>query len=69
LRARADGEAFRTDTGPNPKGLPSSLIQLRSAVWTGVTRDTRPAPDIECASHHERTCSSQGHSLWKRAVR
>jgi hypothetical protein len=29
---------------PNPKGLPSSLVQLRTAVWTGVTRDTRPIP-------------------------
>jgi hypothetical protein len=27
---------------PNPKGPPSSLVQLRIAVWTGVTRDTRP---------------------------
>ena len=26
-------------------GLPSSLVQLRSAVWTGVTRDTRPRAD------------------------
>src|SRR5262249_2377727 len=25
---------------PNPKGPPSSPVQLRSAVWTGVTRDT-----------------------------
>jgi hypothetical protein len=24
------------------KGLPSSLVQLRTAVWTGVTRDTMP---------------------------
>jgi hypothetical protein len=31
---------------PNSKGLPSSLVQLRIAVWTGVTRDTRPKPDI-----------------------
>ena len=28
------------------KGLPSSLVQLRIAVWTGVTRDTRPEPDM-----------------------
>ena len=26
--------------------IPSSLVQLRIAVWTGVTRDTRPRPDI-----------------------
>jgi hypothetical protein len=30
---------------PNPKDLPSSLVQLRIAVWTGDTRDTRPEPD------------------------
>src|ERR1700686_4248618 len=27
------------------KDLPSSLVQLRIAVWTGVTRDTGPQPD------------------------
>jgi hypothetical protein len=31
---------------PNPKGPPPSLVQLRFAVWTGVTRDTRPISDI-----------------------
>jgi hypothetical protein len=31
---------------PTSKGLPSSLVQLRSAVWTGDTRDTRPQPVI-----------------------
>ncbi len=30
----------------NPKGPPSSLAQLRSAVWTGSAGDTRPNPDI-----------------------
>jgi hypothetical protein len=30
---------------PTSKDLPSSLVQLRIAVWTGVTRDTRPTPD------------------------
>ena len=29
------------------KDLPSSLVQLRSAVWTGVTRDTRPIPELD----------------------
>jgi hypothetical protein len=28
------------------KDLPSSLVQLRNAVWTGDTRDTMPEPDI-----------------------
>ena len=28
------------------EGLPSSLVQLRSAVWTGDTRDTKPISDI-----------------------
>jgi hypothetical protein len=27
---------------PTSKGPPSSLVQLRIAVWTGDTRDTRP---------------------------
>jgi len=31
---------------PNPKDLPSSLVQLRIAVWTGDTRDTRPKPEV-----------------------
>src|SRR5262249_23323214 len=31
---------------PISKGLPSSLVQLRTAVWTGVTRDTMPGADI-----------------------
>jgi len=31
---------------PNPKGLPSSLVQLRTAVWTGDARVTRPAADF-----------------------
>ena len=26
--------------------IPSSLVQLRIAVWTGVTRDTRPLADL-----------------------
>src|SRR6202022_3208764 len=34
---------------PTSKDLPSSLVQLRSAVWTGDTRDTRPISDIGCA--------------------
>jgi tetratricopeptide (TPR) repeat protein len=37
---------------PTSKDLPSSLVQLRIAVWTGVTRDTGPIPDAECASQH-----------------
>ena len=31
---------------PNPKDLPSSLVQLRIAVWTGDTRDTRPTSEV-----------------------
>jgi hypothetical protein len=31
---------------PTSKDLPSSLVQLRIAVWTGVTRDTRPNCDM-----------------------
>jgi hypothetical protein len=33
--------------------IPSSLVQLRIAVWTGVTRDTRPITVI-----HDRTFAS-----------
>jgi hypothetical protein len=29
-----------------PKGLPPSLVQLRTAVWTGDARDTMPIGDI-----------------------
>src|SRR5436309_8912348 len=32
---------------PNPKGPPSSLVQLRTAVWTGDARDTRPIPELK----------------------
>src|SRR5438552_8025621 len=28
------------------KDLPSSLVQLRIAVWTGATRDTRPNSEV-----------------------
>jgi len=31
---------------PTSKDLPSSLVQLRIAVWTGVTRDTGPIAAI-----------------------
>jgi hypothetical protein len=35
---------------PTSKDLPSSLVQLRTAVWTGVTRDTMPGADISTAA-------------------
>jgi hypothetical protein len=31
---------------PTSKGPPSSLVQLRTAVWTGDARDTKPDSDI-----------------------
>jgi hypothetical protein len=34
---------------PASKGPPSSLVQLRTAVWTDDARDTRPISDIGCA--------------------
>jgi hypothetical protein len=34
---------------PTSKGPPSSLVQLRTAVWTGVTRDTMPIADMPAA--------------------
>ena len=36
----------------SPLDLPSSLVQLRSAVWTGDTRDTRPDSDIGLRRGH-----------------
>jgi hypothetical protein len=47
---------------PNSKGPPSSLVQLRSAVWTGDTRDTTPAADIACA----RRCLRTSRTLYLR---
>jgi len=38
LTAAARGGLGSATWSPNPKGLPSSPVQLRSAVWTGVTR-------------------------------
>jgi hypothetical protein len=35
-----------SDLIAEPEDLPSSLVQLRIAVWTGVTRDTRPKSDM-----------------------
>jgi hypothetical protein len=44
-RAPRRGDLGSATRSPNPQGLPSSPVQLRSAVWTGVTRDTRPSPN------------------------
>jgi hypothetical protein len=46
------------------KDLPSSLVQLRSAVWTGVTRDTRPTAVTACAAQHAKSliCERQSAS-------
>jgi hypothetical protein len=33
------------------KGPPSSLVQLRNTVWTGVTRDTMPIPVMSRCSN------------------
>jgi hypothetical protein len=41
-RAPRRGDLGSATRSPNPQGLPSSPVQLRSAVWTGVTRDTGP---------------------------
>ena len=35
-----------SDLIAEPEGLPSSFVQIRTAVWTGATRDTRPISDI-----------------------
>src|SRR6202011_4181572 len=41
------------------KDLPSSLVQLRNAVWTGDTRDTMPVADITIA---QESIERQGRS-------
>src|ERR1035437_7492840 len=43
---------------PASKGPPSSLVQLRTAVWTDDARDTRPICDIELALRSGCTKSS-----------
>jgi hypothetical protein len=49
-RPNLDGSRLPTSNSAlEAKDLPSSLVQLRIAVWTGVTRDTRPISDIGCA--------------------
>ena len=44
-----------------PKGLPSSLVQLRVAVWTGDTRDTRPVGDMGPLLNDPSLTSHPGH--------
>jgi hypothetical protein len=39
----------------NSKDLPSSLVQLRIAVWTGVTRGARPEAEIAAYSINSST--------------
>ncbi len=46
MNRREFGATLATVGMPNPKGPPSSLVQLRSAVWTGDTRDTRPTAEV-----------------------
>ena len=38
--------------------IPSSLVQLRIAVWTGVTRDTRPLAEVASLIRSRRTCGT-----------
>src|SRR5271156_2632583 len=47
LTTAARGGLGSATRSPNPKGLPSSLVQLRIAVWTGDTRDTMPGADLK----------------------
>src|SRR5258706_9962621 len=46
LTTAACGGLRSTPELPTSKGPPSSLVQLRIAVWTCDTRDTRPISDI-----------------------
>jgi len=48
---------------PNPKGPPSSPVQLRSAVWTGFARDARhsfPVRRRRSLAWHWRHCWRRG---------
>ncbi len=46
LTTPARGGLRSATPSPNPEGLPPSTVQLRSAVWTGDARDTRPRMTI-----------------------
>ena len=62
--AQIGGDDLPLSRSPNPKGPPSSPVQLRVAVWTGDTRDTRPGTDLP------RTCELEGEfDLQPRAQR
>src|ERR1700680_3857470 len=43
------------------KDLPSSLVQLRIAVWTGDTRDTRPICDMGGSDFCSAPCRTIPH--------
>jgi hypothetical protein len=43
--------------------LPSSLVQLRIAVWTGDPRDTRPEPVMRVAVQHCTDLASRAHHV------
>jgi hypothetical protein len=53
LTTAACGGLRSTPDCPTSKGPPSSLVQLRMAVWTGHARDTRPDSDIGIARIRE----------------
>src|ERR1700726_4932317 len=44
------------------KGLPSSLVQLRTAIWTGDARDTRPGPDMAEGWSDRRYCADSNRT-------
>jgi hypothetical protein len=48
---------------PTSKGPPSSLIQLRTAVWTGDTRDTMPNPEVALLIRAKKTPPEGGSSV------
>ena len=54
------------------KDLPPSLVQLRSAVWTGVTRDTMPLADscgaAKMTSLDQPQSLGQTGGAWKRIL-
>ena len=71
LEENAGGKRFdfELEVGPLPtsKGPPSSLVQLRTAVWTGVTRDTMPQAESMHRSKnpHSITAGTREQHGWR----
>src|SRR5262249_24277604 len=63
-------------SGPGPSAKFLAPAKKRLVIGGLQTRFSHleffafcPRADFDCASQHERMCSSRGHNPWKRAVR